>query len=581
MKKVFYFLGFIALFASCTSNDFQKELEAEATVFSDESNSVQIPAILIEENQQKFQSVSTLNLGLIKCNQWIKIPLENEKIQQAQYLEVSRSKVLRLQVHVIDSALNHTQLPLLDGMNRNVVSLQDVDRKSSFILILADYLHIPTSIYIQPYADIHELHNSLNKSWAIYVVYVFLLVVSIAFSLFYFFKSTKRNWLFAIYPITLFLYLFFYNYDSGMGKLFLPNWLVLDMAILANAYYLFALIPILFIHGFPEISIKIKKIYPFYVSGIAVSFLILYTFWFHLFTPILVGLTLISSWIIIILLVRHHKLWLKDLNRAVFVLAISWYFTMPTFKAAQNLGFIEGSLAENSFSTFYFLEIATWGLFIFLTVRTENREKLQLQFEQAKLNEKINDQLLDGKEKEQKRIVKELEESVIPLLLKSLEQSDVNQIRSKNEIDKVIQELRYLSRVYIAPKIIENGLEKEIQRFLGLIQSIHHFEGYLDFKLQNENELSEYMKIILYRTIQEAVGNSILHGKANKITIQVISNDDNILINIEDNGQFSDQDLKEGVGLKGIRSRLSDYVHDLKLANDNTGCRLELTIKQD
>jgi signal transduction histidine kinase len=149
--------------------------------------------------------------------------------------------------------------------------------------------------------------------------------------------------------------------------------------------------------------------------------------------------------------------------------------------------------------------------------------------------------------------------------LNHLEKSDSLVQSSQEKIDQTIQELRYLSRVYIAPKIEENGLEKEIQRFLGLIQSIYQFNAQLDFDLKDENALSQYVKLTLYRTMQEAVGNSIVHGQSTELFIQLISSEDNIIINVEDNGSLSEQEFSEGSGLQGIRSRLSDYVHDVKL----------------
>ncbi|AEE17097.1 putative signal transduction histidine kinase [Treponema brennaborense DSM 12168] len=64
----------------------------------------------------------------------------------------------------------------------------------------------------------------------------------------------------------------------------------------------------------------------------------------------------------------------------------------------------------------------------------------------------------------------------------------------------------------------------------------------------------------IFRMIQESMTNSFKHGKATKIAISFSYENDWITVRIHDNGQggyFSGERVKEGIGIRGMRERIS------------------------
>ncbi|MFA6782584.1 MAG: ATP-binding protein, partial [Sedimentibacter sp.] len=62
----------------------------------------------------------------------------------------------------------------------------------------------------------------------------------------------------------------------------------------------------------------------------------------------------------------------------------------------------------------------------------------------------------------------------------------------------------------------------------------------------------------IYHILQEGMTNSIRHGNASKLWINLIYSNGNIKFNIKDNGQGALAFI-EGFGLKGIRERVEAF----------------------
>ncbi|NLK43534.1 MAG: sensor histidine kinase [Tissierellia bacterium] len=95
-------------------------------------------------------------------------------------------------------------------------------------------------------------------------------------------------------------------------------------------------------------------------------------------------------------------------------------------------------------------------------------------------------------------------------------------------------------------------------------------------KIDDESEyLPPEYKGVLYYTIKEALTNSIKHGKADEIRIDIRIGEGVKLI-VEDNG-IGCNDLVKGNGLLGIESRVKDYKGKVSFSSDN-GFRIEILL---
>ncbi len=73
---------------------------------------------------------------------------------------------------------------------------------------------------------------------------------------------------------------------------------------------------------------------------------------------------------------------------------------------------------------------------------------------------------------------------------------------------------------------------------------------------ENAEKLKPEINATLYRIVQEALTNSVRHGKATKVMVEVHHSEDRISFMIQDNGTGSGS-FTEGYGIKGIKERVA------------------------
>jgi two-component system sensor histidine kinase DegS len=74
-----------------------------------------------------------------------------------------------------------------------------------------------------------------------------------------------------------------------------------------------------------------------------------------------------------------------------------------------------------------------------------------------------------------------------------------------------------------------------------------------------EQRLESYLEVMIFRAVQELVGNAIKHSGATNIKVQIDSTETDVRVNVDDNGKGFDVSLIEegsGMGLKVIRDRV-------------------------
>ena len=74
-----------------------------------------------------------------------------------------------------------------------------------------------------------------------------------------------------------------------------------------------------------------------------------------------------------------------------------------------------------------------------------------------------------------------------------------------------------------------------------------------------ERRLESYIEVMIFRAIQELMGNAVRHSQANKITVSIEISDTNVKVSVEDNGKGFDVDTLlegSGMGVKVIKERV-------------------------
>lgn len=179
--------------------------------------------------------------------------------------------------------------------------------------------------------------------------------------------------------------------------------------------------------------------------------------------------------------------------------------------------------------------------------------------------------VMDTQESERRKLAEELHDNVNQLLgvvKLYIEHSITNEnvrdglLRKSSEyIDKVIEELRNLSKNLSPPLLAELGLEHSVNSLAEVISSVQHITVTIDMMDFNEEGLTESHKLMLYRIIQEQLNNIIKHAHAQNVQVGIRKIDKTVQLTISDDGKGTDLSTETGMGLglRNIRNRIELY----------------------
>lgn len=87
----------------------------------------------------------------------------------------------------------------------------------------------------------------------------------------------------------------------------------------------------------------------------------------------------------------------------------------------------------------------------------------------------------------------------------------------------------------------------------------------------------EAVDACVYRLVQEALTNSLRHGKATAIRIHLFQDGSRLLLSISDNGNAGDE-VAEGIGLSGMKERVLQLGGSVSYSRTNSGFRVDAFI---
>ncbi|MDT8301814.1 MAG: PAS domain S-box protein [Sedimentisphaerales bacterium] len=232
-----------------------------------------------------------------------------------------------------------------------------------------------------------------------------------------------------------------------------------------------------------------------------------------------------------------------------------------------------------------------------ITERKKVEEKLIEN--QAQLRSLVS-QLTMTEESERKELAGILHDDLIQRLvmckmrLDELGKSQIPMSRgnSLDEIGENIREMikgtRSLTFDLFSPVLYDIGLEAAIRDWLD-----REVKGKYNIKFEFEEDgqqrqMSEELRVMLYRAVRELSTNVIKHSKANKAKISVRNKIDTTEIIVEDNGvgimidsTMDDSGERGGLGLFGVRERLGHFGASMNLESDAAGTRITITVPLD
>jgi len=237
-------------------------------------------------------------------------------------------------------------------------------------------------------------------------------------------------------------------------------------------------------------------------------------------------------------------------------------------------------------------------LYAYRIQRSKQRELVLLQLQQ-KANEEIYQLILDqqqkfdeGREKEKKRIAKELHDGIMNKLasirfnLFVLENKIdpetirhcIHQVAQIQEVEKEVRDIAHdLSHDTFSPKKNYQELLKSL-----VLEVANAVALKIEFKLSSHikwEAINSVVKMHIYRILQESLYNIKKHADAKKINISITEKKRMVQIEIKDDGVGFDTNVpSSGLGIRNIQSRTEEIQGSFEITSSNTGTAIKITI---
>ena len=201
----------------------------------------------------------------------------------------------------------------------------------------------------------------------------------------------------------------------------------------------------------------------------------------------------------------------------------------------------------------------------------------------------ITDAVITAQEMERSFLGEELHDNINQILATSKLYVDVainaKEIRkdlldnSRKYIIKAMEEIRKLSKTLLPPSLGDVSLYDTVNDMLENIQQVNRLKITTHWNNVEESQLSDKLKVNIFRIIQEQFNNIIKHARAKNVFIHLEQKNTGVKLIIKDDGTGFDTEAKrKGVGLKNITSRADFFKGTVKI-NSSVGKGCELTVK--
>ena len=176
--------------------------------------------------------------------------------------------------------------------------------------------------------------------------------------------------------------------------------------------------------------------------------------------------------------------------------------------------------------------------------------------------------LLQGEEKERKRMAEELHDGIagdLTAIKFQLSTFNIDEASPKNaavveEVSKIInnsyEQIREISHNLSPSSIINYGLRGALENFCQKIGNNYKMKFDCDYSGE-QLDLSKTVQVHIYRIIQELVNNMVKHAEATEGKLEITYHKPALRIVVKDNGKgFSTKEIDPGIGLSNIDSRI-------------------------
>jgi PAS domain S-box-containing protein len=248
---------------------------------------------------------------------------------------------------------------------------------------------------------------------------------------------------------------------------------------------------------------------------------------------------------------------------------VKWYGTCSDIHDSKLL---EQSIRENAIELERMVESRTAAL-----RRLSNRMMTMQDEERRRIAREIHDGL--GQELAAAKMILDgiLAKDSSPLMRQA-------SVEASQLIDRAIQQVRTISHLLHPPLLDEVGLISALRWFLEGLSERSGIHVALEVDPPDPGRLKSELETAIFRIVQEALTNMFRHSGARNGSVTLISKDGNIVVTVRDDGKGIEEQVIQlrpesvGVGIGGMRQRVTELGGSLRLANANPGTIVEVII---
>jgi two-component system, NarL family, sensor histidine kinase UhpB len=227
---------------------------------------------------------------------------------------------------------------------------------------------------------------------------------------------------------------------------------------------------------------------------------------------------------------------------------------------------------------------------IIMTDITEQK-KMEIELSQSERQLKVlSSKLMETQEKERKRIAYDLHDGIAQMLVASnfYTQNLAGRFSdNSNEYEILMKCIDINQKALIDLKRIVSDLRPAVLDSLGIIAAIEwlssHFQTHdplltIIKKINvRESQVSENLKPVIFRILQEIMSNIIKHSQAKQVEISLEKLDGNLELRVKDNGKGFElgdvlfrKDFQQGIGITSMTERARSHGGCLEILSSKT-----------
>lgn len=228
--------------------------------------------------------------------------------------------------------------------------------------------------------------------------------------------------------------------------------------------------------------------------------------------------------------------------------------------------------------------------------KKERMQEAEVQLLKQEQQNKIFSAMIEGQEKERKRLAIDLHDGLggrlsgISMNLSKLDKDEPKQYPKKQlqkvmkDLDDSLTELRSIARNMMPETLVKFGLQAALKDYCSSMTG-KDTKVTLQF-YGSDKGIDLNQQVTMYRVIQELINNAIKHAKASEVLVQYMREGNQVDITVEDNGiGFVKENLikkASGMGLSNLRTRVAYLKGDLDFHSDeNEGTTVNVHITVD